>query len=388
MATDPTARLPGAPDPWAPSEMPASRSGPPYAMTEMIAAEPALAGRLVRRLLTDPTLERVARQVIDAVDHQQPVTITGCGTSHHAAMAVASLVADGLARVGRPVDGVRAEQAFELAGRVPPAGAVVAISHEGGTDATNAALRAAGGRGGQTALVTVSDRSPGAALAASVLTTGEQDQSWCHTVGYLSPLVAGVCLHAALSGDQIPTDRVEGQIAAGADGAVAEELAAGLAGADRLLVVGSGVDFPAARELALKVEEGVRLPATALELETIRHGHLAAATDRTGLVVILTDGDGRGADLRDRAATVLRAAAALGMVSLVLGSADVAGVAQQASGGRHLVDLDGQLARPMAAVLGVVTPLQLLTERLARARGTNPDTLGREDPRQAAAASA
>ncbi|HET9497704.1 MAG TPA: hypothetical protein VFP83_05200 [Candidatus Limnocylindria bacterium] len=388
MATDPTARLPGAPDPWAPSEMPASRTGPPYAMTEMIAAEPALAGRLVRRLLADPTLELVARHVSNAAQHQQPVTFTGCGTSHHAAMAVASLVADGLARAGRSDHRVRAEQAFELAGRVPPSGAVIAISHEGGTDATNAALRAAGGRSGQTALVTVSDRSPGAALAASVLTTDEQDQSWCHTVGYLSPLLAGICLHASLDGGEVPPDRVERQVAAGADGAVAEELAAGLAGTDRLLVVGSGVDYPAARELALKVEEGVRLPATALDLETIRHGHLAAATSRTGLVVILTDGEGRGADLRERAATVLRAAAALGMPSLVLGSGDVADVAGRASAGRHLVDLDERLVRPVAAIVGVVLPLQLLTERLARARGTNPDTLGREDPRQAAAASA
>jgi glucosamine 6-phosphate synthetase-like amidotransferase/phosphosugar isomerase protein len=38
--------------------------------------------------------------------------------------------------------------------------------------------------------------------------------------------------------------------------------------------------------------------------------------------------------------------------------------------------------------LGAAIPLQLLAERLARARGTNPDTLGREDPRQAAAADA
>lgn len=357
-------------------------------MTEMIAAEPTLAARLVKRLLADPTLERVARHVSDAVQHNQPVTITGCGTSHHAAMAVARLIADGLARAGRPDHGVRAEQAFELAGRVPPAGAVVAISHEGGTEATIAALREARGRGSQTALVTVSNRSPGAALAASVLSTEEQDQSWCHTVGYLSPLIAGVCLQAALDGRELAASSVELQVAAGADGDAAEQLAAELAGADRLLVVGSGVDFPAARELALKVEEGVRLPATAHELETIRHGHLAAATDRTGLVVILTDGDARGADLRERAATVLRAAAALGMPSLLLGSRDVADVAELAGGGRHLVDLDGQLARPVAAVLGVVTPLQLLTERLARARGTNPDTLGREDPRQAAAASA
>ena len=49
------------------------------------------------------------------------------------------------------------------------------------------------------------------------------------------------------------------------------------------------------------------------------------------------------------------------------------------------------LARPTrvspvaGALLGPVLPLQLLTDRLARARGVNPDTLGREDPGQAAA---
>ena len=388
MAIDPASPLPGAPDPWAPSAMPSRRPGPPYAMTEMIAAEPALAGRLVRKLTADPGLDQVAELIREAAERHLPVMMTGCGTSHHAAMAVTRLVADGLVRAGRPNHAVRAEQAFELAGRAPAGWPVIAISHEGGTEATNAALRTAGGGDGPTVLITVSDRSPGAALAATVLTTDEQDQSWCHTVGYLSPLIAGVGLHAALGGSEAPPDAVERQVAAGADGAIAEELAASLSGADRLLVVGSGVDYPAARELALKVEEGVRLPAIAHELETVRHGHLAAATERTGLVLVLTDGDGRGLELRERAASVLRAAAALGMPSVVLGSQDVAEVAEAATAGRHLVTLDGELARSVAATLAVVLPLQLLTERLARARGTNPDTIGRDDPRQAAAASA
>ena len=34
----------------------------------------------------------------------------------------------------------------------------------------------------------------------------------------------------------------------------------------------------------------------------------------------------------------------------------------------------------MAALVGTATPLQLLTERLARARGTNPDLIRRDDP--------
>ncbi len=202
MPFDPAAPLPGAPDPWSASEMPAWREGPPYVMTEMIAAEPALAGRLVRRLQADPALERVAEAITHAVQAGLPVTTTGCGTSQHAAMAVARLIADGLG----PQPGsslVRTVQAFELAGRPPDGGAVIAISHEGGTDATNQALRWAGGPDGPTALITVGDRSPGAAIARDVLTTGEQDQSWCHTVGYLSPLVAGACLQAVLLGTDV-----------------------------------------------------------------------------------------------------------------------------------------------------------------------------------------
>ena len=46
---DPTAALAGPPEPWAHATQPSARRGPPYHMTEMIEAEPALAGRLLGR---------------------------------------------------------------------------------------------------------------------------------------------------------------------------------------------------------------------------------------------------------------------------------------------------------------------------------------------------
>lgn len=388
MSFDPTAPLPGAPDPWAASEMPSLRDGPPWAMTEMIAAEPALAARLVQRLGSDHALARLASAIRDAARDGRPITTAGCGTSQHAALALAALIRGGLADAGLRDDGVHAVQAFELGARPAGDGTLIAISHEGGTDATNQALADAGGREGPTALITVSDRSPGAALAHEVIATGEQDQSWCHTVGYLSPIVAGACLHTTITGTPLSADAVGRQVGAGADGPTAERLAGGLATIDRLLVVGSGADYPAARELALKVEEGVHMPAVAHELETIRHGHLAAATERTGLVVILTDADGRGPTLHERAAAVLRAGAALGMPTAVIGSSDAEAVAARASLGGHLVALDRDLPRLVGGIVATAVPLQLLTERLARARGTNPDTIGRENPRHAAAGSA
>ena len=55
--------------------------------------------------------------------------------------------------------------------------------------------------------------------------------------------------------------------------------------------------------------------------------------------------------------------------------------------GRMLVT-EAALPAPVAALVGTATPLQLLTERLARARGTNPDLIRREDPIYLAAAEA
>ena len=49
-AFDPTAPLAGPPDPWEGTSTPSRRAGPPYHMTDMIAAEPALAARIVERL--------------------------------------------------------------------------------------------------------------------------------------------------------------------------------------------------------------------------------------------------------------------------------------------------------------------------------------------------
>ena len=94
-------------------------------------------------------------------------------------------------------------QAFEAA--LDPAfggrgSLVIGISHEGATAATNRALSAARGSGATTAIVTVSAASPGAELADIVVTTGELDQSWCHTIGYLSPILAAAAVAAHVTG--------------------------------------------------------------------------------------------------------------------------------------------------------------------------------------------
>jgi glucosamine 6-phosphate synthetase-like amidotransferase/phosphosugar isomerase protein len=370
--------------------MPEWRDGPPYAMTEMIAAEPALAERIARRLAGDAAVTAVATAIRAAAAAGQPVLLTGCGTSEHAAMVAAAVLADALRAAGLPGDRVASVQAFELAARVPAEGVVLGISHEGGTWATNLALERTRDAGATTALVTVSAGSPGAALAQHVLLTGEQDQSWCHTVGYLSPMVAAAVLGAAIRGSDISPVALRGLLDAADQPPAADEGAAALAACRRVVVAGSAVDYASARELALKIEEGARLPATAHQLETIRHGHLAAADASTGLVLFLTDALARGSELVDRSLAVLRSAAALGMPAAAIVAADLGDdiPLELTPAGRAAVPVVRDLPRVVSSALGAAVPLQLLTERLARVRGVNPDTLGREDPRQAAAADA
>jgi glutamine---fructose-6-phosphate transaminase (isomerizing) len=377
--------LPSAPDPWAASTMPAFRARPPYVMTEMIAAEPALAERLSRRLSGSDVVRGLVADLRAVVERDEPIVATGCGTSEHAAAAIAALLNETLRP--RPGREVRSVQALEFIRRPLDRGLLLAVSHEGGTTATNDALAAARGAGARTALITVSDRSPGAAIADTVVTTDEQDASWCHTVGYLSPLVAGAVLAWAVAGARPDPLAIRALLEVAIDARAAADVAAGLATVDRVIVTGSGIDHVSARELALKIAEGARVPTAALELETVLHGHLAAATRWTGLVVIATDDEPPTEPFRSRVRDVLAAASALHLpTAAILGESAARELSVATTpAGRLVLPHTGRVPGVAGSLFAAAVALQLLTERLARARNVNPDTLGREDPAQAAA---
>jgi fructoselysine-6-P-deglycase FrlB-like protein len=362
-------------------------------MTEMISSEPAIARRiLARHVEAGGPAAALADAVRAAALAGSPIVVTGCGTSEHAALGVAEILREAGSTAGLAGGGALAAQAFELAQDPPRSGLVIGVSHEGGTGATNAALAAARAAGARTALLTVSSRSPGAAFAEPglVVETDELDQSWCHTVGYVSPMLAAAAAGAHLSGRTLDIEAVVALLAAGTqDEAGADRIAGHLADAVHLLVVASGADRTAGRELVLKVEEASWLPSAFRDLETFLHGHLPATGRETGLVLILTDRAGR-AERLVRSRQALAAARAIGIRAAAIIAADLDGELEPnlTPAGRLLVpDADG-LPSPVAALFGSATPLQLVTERLARARGTNPDPIRRDDPIYLAAAEA
>lgn len=401
LRTDADLPLPAPPDPWAGSEMPSRRDGPPWHMTEMIEAEPALTARLLTRLADrEGPAAKLAAAVRAGAANGRQVIVTGCGTSEHGALGTVEILREALRTAGLPwrlgeAGAPIAVQAFEgsledwLGGE---GGVVIGVSHEGGTWATNRALEQAHRSGATVALVTASDRSPGAKLADIVVTTDEQDTSWCHTVGYLSPLVAAAAVAGHVAGAPVDAEAARTLLAAALTPEASHwtaEMAHALAGVERLIVVGSGADRPAARELVLKVEEGTHMAAAMRDLETLLHGHLAGMDSTTGVVLILTDA-AQSAARGHRAAGVLRAVAELGAKAGAILGAGYADSIQSVltPAGRLVVPEAPDLPPVVASLLGSAVPLQLLTERLARARGVNPDPIRRDDPAYLRAAEA
>ena len=159
-------------------------------------------------------------------------------------------------------------------------------------------------------------------------------------------------------------------VARGVDqAAAAEGVAARFADATRLLVIASGSDRPAGRELVLKIEEGTWLPSAYRDLETFLHGHLPAVDASTALVLILTERE-RRAERAKRAADLLRAAQVLDVraAAILAEPLDAELPRDLTPAGRLLVPDVPALPAPVAALLGSAAPLQLIAERLARGR--------------------
>jgi glutamine---fructose-6-phosphate transaminase (isomerizing) len=328
------------------SYVPELREGPPWIMEEMVAAQPALA-----RSVLDSPPEGVAELAAAVRDASGPVTVVGCGTSEHGAMAIAAQLDRALGGGWPPR--VVARQSLDAAERPQQGGVCIGISHDGGTRATQLALDAAAAGGAATALVTAVPAASGSASADHVFVTPVHDDSWCHTVAYVSAILVGAALAREL--------RIEGVSGAGA-AALLEAPAAevSLPVASRVVVAGAGLDLITARELALKVAEGARIPTAAHQLETLLHGHLAGDDSSTAAVVVRTEAGGGRVERRAGLAT-----AALREIGI-----DVAEI-----GPPPPTDLDAALARLLWGAIS----LQRLTLTLAAARGVNPDLIRREE---------
>jgi fructoselysine-6-P-deglycase FrlB-like protein len=358
---------------WLTDEFPELRDAPPWVMEEMIFAQPKLAAPILGADRTEVT--RLRDAVVEAATAGEPVVVTGCGTSEHAAIVVAELLSDSFRREGLTVR-AEARQALDAALDPRAGGICIAISHDGGTRATKLALEAAHESGAKTALITACPEPSCASAADLVFVTPVHDDSWCHTLAYVSAILAGARI-SGIAGDEATdaaVSAIESTLGRRADLAAA---AAHLNRSGRIVTAGLGVDQANAGELALKIAEGARIPTTAYHLETLLHGHLAGCDAAATSLVLLALDPRQGARRDHRLALVAEAARTIGIPTVALAPrsrlatlpCDVHGVA-----------LEPLPAAPLlSSLLQSALAVQILTLGLVGLAGTNPDLIRREE---------
>ena len=163
---------------------------------------------------------------------------------------------------------VVASQAFELALDPPNGGLVIGVSHEGATAATIDAMDAAGDAGAHVGLITGSDHSPAGDTADEelIVETVEMDHGWCHTIGYVAPIVATAAIGAQLSGSPLDAVAVRELLADGArDEAGAEAIEVHLATPDPFVEQPQMIyeNVPLAARILHRVRTTVTIPVLA-----------------------------------------------------------------------------------------------------------------------------
>ena len=258
-----------------------------------------------------------ALQVTQRLPAGARVVHTGCGTSFHAAQT-----------------GGRAVQALDAAVDSPLADVLVCVSHEGETELT---LHAAERFEGAVWLVTGAAESPLAKVADEVIVcTPSIETSWCHTASYTCGVTAIQQLHGADTASF--ADEVEAALRHSVSAPPQE----------KIIVVGSGLDWPTAQEAALKLREGAQVDAVAYHTEQILHGYLAPVDESYTAYVLLGETGVR----RERAEEAVKTLEAIGCSTTRL------------PGGRPVAD---------------IVFFHLLTLSLAEARGVDPDSIGRAE---------
>ena len=324
-----------------------------------MAAEAAEAPRVVRDLLARNA--DAVRALAARLRAQPPRSVLTCarGSSDHAATYAKYLIET---RTGL-ITASAAPSVSSVYAAVPAARDVLclAISQSGASPDLLASAQAARDAGALLVALVNAPGSPLAALADVELPLwAGPELSVAATKSYLASLAAVAQLVAAWTEDAALAGALAAlperlQLALQLDWSPALEA---LQSAPSLYVVGRGPGFAAAQEMALKFKETCGLHAEAFSAAEVRHGPMALA--RNGFpVLVLAQDDATRASVESLAADF----AAAGARVLIAGG--------DAPGATALPSL---AADPLLQPILLVQAFYVMVERLARARGFDPDS--------------
>jgi glutamine---fructose-6-phosphate transaminase (isomerizing) len=320
-------------------------------MAREIAETPTLAGRLLAR---QGDVDTIASRVKDAAP--RIVIVCGRGSSGHVGVYFRYLIE---ARTGVIVSAA-APSVFTAYRRRPDMrnALFVVVSQSGRSPDLVMATEYARESGALTLAIVNDDASPVAAAADLVLPIGAgPERAVAATKTVALSMQAGVQLVAALTGDadlRDALDRLPARLekALGCDWS---PWGLSLAAAPAAFVAARGYGFGAAREIALKITEILRLPALGFSAAELRHGPRAAITPATPVLLLRQNDeagatvDGLASELRDAGETVFAAGGPAGTLPWI--------------GDDH----------PICDAVVMLLPAYAAIETEARRRGLDPD---------------
>jgi fructoselysine-6-P-deglycase FrlB-like protein len=334
-------------------------------MTTRMRTEIGEQGTALRETL-DALLPRVAEVGILGRETRQVLFIAR-GSSDNAAVYGSYLIqthAGRLATLASPSIATTYKKKIDLSGVL-----AVAISQSGKTEEIVETLDWAADCGARTVAVTNGEGSPLAEAAQLALVTRAGDElavpaTKTYTTQLAALAVLGIGLGAGVDIADLrrAPDEIDRLIAATEEAEALPEIVEELAAVPGAVVSGRGLAYGTALEFAIKLKEACYLHAMGLSYADLLHGPIAVVDDDTPAILVAADS---GPTLPAAVALAERVTAA---------GAKAYGI----GGGRMLADastraLPGPDLPEWVAPLALIVPGQLITERLARRLGIDPD---------------
>jgi glucosamine--fructose-6-phosphate aminotransferase (isomerizing) len=287
-----------------------------------------------------------------------PVVVTCArGSSDHAATYGKYLIET---LVGVPVASAAPSVASLFAAPVATRRALaIAISQSGRSPDLLATVAAHADAGAEVMALVNDEQSPLATRADTLLALAAgPERSVAATKSCIAAMAGLAALVAAWSRDDALSRAVAG-LPDALERAVAADWGAGLAplaDVSQMFVIGRGYGFGIAQECALKLKETCAIQAEPFSAAEVRHGPMAIVRDGFPVLALATS-DAAGADV----VAVADAFAGRG-AAVLLAHAGMAG------------PLPAEAAHPAIEPILMLASFYGLVERLARARGLDPDT--------------
>lgn len=327
-----------------------------------MARETAESGDAVARLLNRSGEEiRAAGRLLRNLDPRL-VAICARGSSNHAAAFFKYATET---QLGVPVVAIGPSVASVYQTPLRLAGSAMLLISQSGRSPDLLAMAKAAQQGGAKIIAIVNDAASPAAEMADLTIPLEAgpEKSVAATKSCIASMAAGLALLADWSGDRTLADALT-ELPDALRAAVEADwspLIAPFVAARSALVIGRGIGYPIAMEAALKLKETASLHAEPYSAAEVLHGPIQIV--QQGFPVLLFRQRDAAGDSLDHCAAQLAAAG---------GRVFVAGADDHEQGFMHLPVAPS--AHPATELLSAMVSCYAVVDRIARARGFDPDT--------------